>query len=89
MLWDHPGSELQQWLKMGRSSLYGLDLLEGPFWSVMPLEAMLVSVAHAAALSHDKACGPCEHVQCMLLIDALVISSGFAAFRGHLDVSDM
>lgn len=48
-----------------------------------------MSVVHAATLSHDKACGPCERVQCMPLIDALVISSGFAASRRHLDVSGM
>lgn len=40
---------------MKNSSFFGLGLLEGPLWSVISLEAMLVSVAHAAAPGRDEA----------------------------------
>jgi hypothetical protein len=39
---------------MRKSSMSGLDLLEGPPWSMMSPEAMLVSVVHAAAPGQDE-----------------------------------
>lgn len=56
---------------------------------MMPLEATLVSVVCAVALNHDKALDPCEHMQYMPLIDVLVVASGFAASKGHPDVTGM
>lgn len=37
---------------MRNCSLTGLDLLEGPPWSLMLLEALMVLVVHAAARGH-------------------------------------
>lgn len=40
---------------MMKHSLSGLDLLEGPLWSTIAQEVMLVSVAHAASPDRDEA----------------------------------
>ena len=72
LAWLCPGNDMR------RCSLSGLDLLEGPLWSAMPPEAMLVSVVHAAAPAHDEAWGPCGHMQSVPLTDALVVTLGFA-----------
>lgn len=41
-------------LRKKKGFLAGLDLLEGPLWSPMPLEAVLVTVAHAVAPGRDE-----------------------------------
>lgn len=43
---------------MRNGSLFGLELLESPPKSLMPLEAMLVSVVHTAAPGCDEARDP-------------------------------
>lgn len=54
-LQDLPGSE-QQWKPMMKKGLLsGLDLVKGPTRPWKPLEAMLVSVVHAAAPDLDEA----------------------------------
>lgn len=72
---------------MRNGSLSGLDLLKGPPWCSGPLDALLVSVVPVAAPSDDKALRSNVDIQWSVrLPDALVMSSGFAAFGGHVDV---
>lgn len=62
----------------------GMDLLEGPLWSTMPLEAMLVSVVHASTPDHSETQDPCGHMQSVQLPGYLVMSSGLAALGAML-----
>lgn len=62
---------------MRNGSLSGLDLLKGTLWSLMPPEAMLVSVVHSAALGYDKAQDPRGCTWSVL------------ALGGHVDVSGL
>lgn len=59
--------------------IFELDLLEGSLWTVVSLEAMLVSVVHAAAPGHGGAWSPHEHIWSVPPTDALVMSSDLAA----------
>lgn len=58
---------------MRKDSLCGLDFPEGPLWSVMPLEVMLVYVISAISPGHD------EGTQSVLLTATLVTFLGLAA----------
>lgn len=53
------------------------------------LEAMLLSMVHAAAPDHDGAWDPCGHMQSVLLSDAFVMSSGFSVSEHRADLSGM
>lgn len=74
---------------MRKGSLSRLDLLKGPPWPTMRLETMLVSTVHAAVHDHDEVQDPCGRMQSVLLPDALVMLSGFAALGSHVDVSGL
>lgn len=50
--WDPSGAAVPEAQDEERFGLYFLD---GPFWSRMPLEAMLVTVVHVVASGHDEA----------------------------------
>lgn len=71
---------------MRKSSVFGLDLQEGPPWSVMSPEAMVESVVRAAAPSRDETRNPWGCQQCVPLPEDLVVSSDFAASGGQVDV---
>lgn len=62
---------------MIKGSVSGSDLLEVPLWSVTPLEAMLLSVVHAAIQDHDEAQVPCGSSRFVLLIEDML------KFVGH------
>lgn len=68
---------------MRKGSVSGLDLLEGPLWSVTPLEAMLVSVVHAATQDHDEAQVPCGSSRFVLLTEGMLKSVGHHADRPY------
>ena len=56
---------------------------------MMPPEAMLVSVVHAAAPGHAEAWNPYSRMQSVPLKDALVMTSGSAVLGSHADVSGL
>lgn len=57
------------------------DLHEGPLWSVTPLEAMLVSVVHAAIQDHNEV--PCGSSRFVLLTEDMLKSVGHDADRPY------
>lgn len=63
---------------MRNGSLTVLNLLEGSLWCMMPLEAVLVFVVHAAIPGHDNARDSCGLKQSVLLVEYLVMSLGCA-----------
>lgn len=65
---------------MRSSSLFGLDNLEGPLWSMMPPEAKVVSLIHSAAPGHVNI----QSLFCFLNIGVI-----FVALWGHLDISGL
>lgn len=65
---------------MRNCSLTGLDLLEGPPWSLMLLEVLMVLVVHAAARGHYYARDSCGLKWSVLLTEYLVMSLGCAAW---------
>lgn len=72
---------------MKKGSLSGEDLVNGPPWSAMLPEAMLMSVVQDVAPSCDKASDLCGEMQSVLLPNTLVMSLGFAPSGSHTDVS--
>lgn len=73
---------------MSKGSLSELDLLEGPLWSMIPSDNMLMSVVHAASQT-DKTWKPCGLLQSVPLMDALVMSLGFSVLGSHFDGSGL
>lgn len=70
--------------------LSGTGLLDVPMWSLMPREAMSVTVIHATAPRCDEARDPGGYMLSLLLTEALVMSSCFTALGGgHVDVSGL
>lgn len=67
---------------MRTSSLSGLDLLEGPPWSMMPSEVTLVPVVHAAAPGLDEGRDPRRHMRSVSLTEALAKTLGFCCLWG-------
>lgn len=57
----------------------GMDLLKGPLWTTMPLEAMLVSVVHAAAPDHSGTRETHIDICSVQLPGSLMMSLGFEA----------
>lgn len=73
--------------------IFELDLLEGSLWTVVSLEAMLVSVVHAAAPGQDETrdlCGHTQYIQYVPLTHACMITLDFVAWvlgmRGNADM---
>ena len=56
---------------------------------MMPPEAVLVSVVHAAAHGHDEAWNPYGSMQSEPLTDALVMTSDSTVLGSHADVSGL
>lgn len=75
--------------KIKKGSFSELDLFERPPWSMLPLEAMLISMVHAVTSGYVVAWRSRGYLWCGLLMEAILIFEAHATTGEQADVHSL